>query len=161
MKYYAVIIIGGAWSNCFSIMMCVVYDKLSWKIKHSAFGLFPQLEFHKGGRGSLHHFVIHVYLCIICVWCVCDVCVICVCDVCVICVCNIPSEPQMKRASIIYTAIVEWIWCSRLLEDMKEHSHHSVGPYYTSTPKCEENNIKWTVRRFWIDTKKKLTTRQH
>ena len=74
-----------------------------------------------------------------------------------VCVCHSPLGPQMERASIIYcTAIVGWIWYSRLLEDMNEHSYHSVGVLYQHTTECEENNIKWTLRRFWFDTKKKL-----
>ena len=92
-----------------------------------------------------------------------------------VCVCHIPLELQMARASIYCNAIVKWIWCTRLLEVMNEHSHHCVGILYQHTTKCEENNIKWTLlRRFWIDIRnnlivtkkklivimKKLTTRQ-
>ena len=53
-KYYKCCLI-----NRFSIIMCVVYDILSCKMKHIAFDFFLQLKFLKG---SLHHFVIHVYV---------------------------------------------------------------------------------------------------
>ena len=47
--------------------MCVVYDRLSCKMKHIAFDFFLQLKFRGGGS----HYIISLYMYIY----VCDVCV--------------------------------------------------------------------------------------
>ena len=43
--------------NCIPIITCVVYDRLSCKMKHIAFDFFLQIKFQKGG-----HYITSLYM---------------------------------------------------------------------------------------------------